>query len=90
MKLDKRFFFLNRIKQAEWGKKLVLIPPKAPEQIKDLLCKNRSFLLQWKHKDKSEFTEKEMQHIYNERERADDYAKYNVKTIIVGYGKNGI
>ena len=40
--------------------------------------------------DKSQFTEKEMQHIYNERERADDYAKYNVKTIIVGYGKNGI
>ena len=36
------------------------------------------------------FTEKEMQHIYNERERADDYAKYNVKTIIVGNGKNGI
>ena len=31
-----------------------------------------------------------MQHIYNERERADDHAKYNVKTIIVGYGKNGI
>ena len=38
----------------------------------------------------SGFTEKEMQHIYNERERADDYAKCNVKTIIVGYGKNGI
>ena len=29
----------------------------APEQIKDLLYKNRSFLLQWKHKDKSGFVE---------------------------------
>ena len=24
------------------------------------------------------------------QERTDDYAKYNVKTIIVGYGKTGI
>ena len=74
----------------DYSRTRVRVPPTPPEQIKDLLCKNRSFLLQWKHKDKSEFTEKEMQHIYNERERADDYAKYNVKTIIVGYGKNGI
>ena len=27
---------------------------------------------------------------YNKQERTDDYAKYNVKTIIVGYGKTGI
>ena len=48
------------------------------------------FIFEYKWLSKSGFTEKEMQHIYNERERADDYAKYNVKTIIVGYGKNGI
>lgn len=31
-----------------------------------------------------------MQRIYNKQERTDDYEKYNVKTIIVGYGKTGI
>ena len=31
-----------------------------------------------------------MQHIYKKQERTDDYAKYSVKTIIVGYGKIGI
>ncbi len=31
-----------------------------------------------------------MQRKYNKQERTDDYAKYSVKTIIVGYGKNGI
>ena len=31
-----------------------------------------------------------MQHIFIKQERTDDYAKYNVKTIIVGYGKTGI
>ena len=39
---------------------------------------------------KSKVIEEEMQCIYNKQESTDDYAKYNVKTIIVGYGKTGI
>ena len=31
-----------------------------------------------------------MQRIYNKQERTGNHAKYNVKTIIVGYGKIGI
>jgi len=37
--------------------------------------------------DKSGFIEDEMQRIFNKQERTGDYAKDNVKTIIVGYGK---
>jgi hypothetical protein len=36
MRLNKRFFFLNRVKQAKWGKRFAFIPPKAPEAIKAL------------------------------------------------------
>ena len=43
MKLNKRFFFLNCVKQAKRGEKLVLIPPMTPKQIKDLFHRNRSF-----------------------------------------------
>ena len=39
---------------------------------------------------KSKFIEEEMQHKYSKQERTGDYAKDNVKTIIVGYGKTGI
>lgn len=53
MRLNKRFFFLNRIKQAKKGEKFATIPPMAPEQIKGLLYKNRSFLLQWNHKNET-------------------------------------
>ena len=35
----------------------VRLPSSPPEEIKDLLYNNRSFLLQWKHKDKSKFEE---------------------------------